>query len=110
MRICRQEKPGQYFYRTGQIGVLSLLRREEPGQCLSRVLPQSVDRRHLVHAGDGAIRGARLDGFVFALEVFTRVVGERNGRVTALLRTVMNQPVFTDVQVAAARAAMPLVR
>ena len=38
------------------------------------------------------------------------VRGERNGRMTALLRTVMNRAVLANVEVAAPRATMPLVR
>src|SRR5262245_1384501 len=69
-----------------------------------------IHHRHLMHAGDSAIRRAGFDGLGFAFKMLPSVIGERNGGIAALLRAVMNQSVFADVQVAAARAAMPLIR
>src|SRR5262249_673552 len=63
-----------------------------------------------MHARDGAIWRARFDGFGFPFEVVERVRGERYGRETALLRAVMREAVFANVEVAAACATMPLVR
>ena len=42
--------------------------------------------------------------------IFPRVLFERNGGISTLLRTVMHQAVFADIKKAASRGAMPLIR
>src|SRR5207247_5153592 len=64
-----------------------------------------VDHGDLLHAGDRAARGAGLVGKELVLEVGWCVLVERDGGVAPLLRTVVDQPVFADVEVAAAGAA-----
>src|SRR4030095_17262237 len=44
------------------------------------------------------------------VQVFARVLFERNAREAALLRAIMDQAVFADVQIARARAAAPVIR
>src|SRR6185436_4565483 len=39
-----------------------------------------------------------------------RVLIQRNPRMAALLRTVMDQPVFTDVEITTAGVTMPVIR
>src|SRR5439155_7193126 len=68
-----------------------------------------VDHGDLLHAGDRAARGAGLVGKELVLEVGWCVLVERDGGVAPLLRTVVDQPVFADVEVAAAGAAAPVV-
>ena len=60
-------------------------------------------------AGDGAARGAALGGAVFAADVVDGVLAERLAGVAALLRAVVHQAVFADVEVAGAGAAAPVV-
>ena len=52
---------------------------------------------------------ARLFGKVFALHVSERIFLEWNAGVTALLRTVVDEAVFADVEIARPRAASPLI-
>jgi hypothetical protein len=46
---------------------------------------------------------------VFAFQIFTRVLFQRNTGITALLRAVVDETVFTDIEVAAPRVTMPVV-
>jgi hypothetical protein len=63
-----------------------------------------------VHALNGAGWGAPFLGFVFPLEVFHRVILERDAGIAALLRTPVDLAFLADVQIARARAATPFVR
>src|SRR5687768_7523756 len=63
-----------------------------------------------MNTADRAVGGTGFDRIVFAFEVFRRVLGQRNSRRSALLRTVVDQPVFTNVQIPATGMAMPVVR
>src|SRR5437879_3499324 len=69
----------------------------------------SVENRDLVHAGDGAVRGAALFGQVFAANVVAGVGFERNSGVAALLRAIVHQSVFADIEIAGAGSAAPVV-
>ena len=62
-----------------------------------------------MHARNCAVRGAAFLGKKFALATLQRVIGERYAWVAALLRAVMHQAVFADVEVARTRAAPPVV-
>jgi hypothetical protein len=73
--------------------------------CSGRDLPRLrgapvVDVGDLVDAGDGAVGGAALLGEELALEVFAGVLGERDAGEAALLRAVVDEAVFADVEVA----------
>ena len=54
----------------------------------------------LVDTGDGAVGRARLLGKEFAVQVGLGVLSQRRAREAALLRAVVHQAVFADVQVA----------
>src|SRR6202011_5741321 len=54
---------------------------------------------NLVHAGNGAMGGAGFLGQVLATYVIPGVLGERDRRIASLLRTVMDQPVFADIEI-----------
>src|SRR5215510_12337890 len=69
-----------------------------------------VHRRHTMDAAHRAERGARLGRGELAADVVDGVAVERHGGEAALLRAVVHEPVFADVEVARARAAPPLVR
>src|SRR5262245_53801705 len=100
----RQEHPFQNPDGCGQsLG-------EEARKRFAWVFMEIVDYRYPVHAADGAIRGARFDGVVFVFEMGRRVLIQRNRGIAALLGTIMDQSIFTDVEVAAAGMTMPLVR
>src|SRR5580704_7700910 len=62
-----------------------------------------------MHAGYGAIRRTGFFGEIFAADVVDGVIGERSPGISALLRTVMHQAVFANVQVTRAGAAAPIV-
>src|ERR1700739_3567385 len=49
-----------------------------------------VEHRNLMHARDGAIRGAAFFGEVFAAHIIARIGRERNSRIPALLRAVVD--------------------
>ena len=56
------------------------------------------------------MRGTGFFGQILAAEIVHSVFFKRDRWVTALLRTIVHQPVFADVQEAAAGAAVPGVR
>src|ERR1700679_2044551 len=62
-----------------------------------------------MHAGNGATRRATFLRHKLPLALLVRVLQQRNAGITALLRTVMNQAVFANVQVARAGSAAPVV-
>src|ERR1051326_2734033 len=62
-----------------------------------------MDARHR------AAWGAGLRGAVLAADVRYRVLGERLGRIAALLRAVVHQAVLADIEVAGAGTAAPVV-
>jgi len=62
-----------------------------------------------MRAGNRAERRATFYGEVLAPDVFHGILLERLGRITSLLRTVVNQTVLADVEVTGACAAAPLV-
>src|SRR6185295_1880397 len=52
---------------------------------------------------------ARLFGEVFALDVRERVFLEGNAGVTTLLRTIVDEAVFADLEIARAGSATPVI-
>lgn len=69
-----------------------------------------IDDRNLLNAANRACRSARLFRKVFALDVGECVFLERYSGIAALLRAVMHEAVFTNVEVTGAGAAAPVVR
>ena len=55
------------------------------------------------------MRGASLLGKELAIPAFEGVFRKRNAGITALLRAIVNQAVFANIEVARARAATPIV-
>src|SRR5271165_4300995 len=80
---------------------------ENPGQRLARLLAEIVEHRGLTHAGDGAERRATLRLRSLALDVFHRVLFERNARTPPLLGTIVDQALLANVDESASRAAVP---
>src|SRR5256885_1774674 len=76
----------------------------------ARLGTKAVEHRRLMHAGDGAKRGAAFCLSAFAHDILARVLRERDGGMSALLRTVVNQAFFADIKKPATRRAMPLIR
>src|SRR5215472_5777527 len=68
-----------------------------------------VDQRRLVYARDGAVGRAGFLGAEFAADDSNRVVGQRDARVSALLRAIVHQPILADVKIAGSGAASPVV-
>src|SRR5689334_613550 len=68
-----------------------------------------VDVGDLVDTGDGAVRRAALFGNELASNIVDGVLGERLGREATLLRAIMNQSIFADVEIARAGATAPCV-
>src|SRR5262245_66281864 len=62
-----------------------------------------------MHAADGAVRRAPLGTHELAADVVESVLFERRPGCASLLRTPVHQTVLADVQVAAARPAVPVV-
>lgn len=71
-------------------------------------VPPIVEEGYVLHAGDRAKGRAGLASVIFMPHVLPGVLLKGDGRVTALLRAVVDQAVLTDVQIAAAGAATPL--
>src|SRR5882762_1014192 len=69
-----------------------------------------IEDRNLMHARYCAMRRAGLLGIEFAPQIGNGIFFEGNPRISALLRTIMHQAIFADVQIASTRAASPLVR
>ncbi len=80
-----------------------------PSFSVSARLSRKAQAADLVHAGYGASRRARLDGAVFAADVFHGVLQQRLAGVAALLGAVVYQPVFADIKVAGPGAAARLI-
>src|SRR6185437_15501011 len=72
--------------------------------------PPEINEGRLMHAGDGAVGRAGFLRQKLAADLTNRVLSQRRPRIAALLRAVMHQPVFTDIQVAGSSAAAPVVR
>jgi len=62
-----------------------------------------------VHAGHGAARGAGFFGKEFAVTLLVGVLHDRNAGIAALLRAIVDQAVFADVEIARAGTAAPIV-
>ena len=73
-------------------------------------VPPIIKDAYLVNALKCAGRRAPFLRIVFPIEVLHRVILESNARVAALLRTPMDQTVFTDVEITSSGAATPVVR
>ena len=65
--------------------------------------------RDLVHARNCAARGAAFLRQKLALPLLVGVIFERNARVPALLRAIMNKAVLADIEIARTSAATPVV-
>src|ERR1035438_1824171 len=63
-----------------------------------------------MHARYRAMGRARLLRMELAAQIGQRVFLQRNGRIPALLRAVMHQPVLANVEVARSGATAPLIR
>src|SRR5437588_3558832 len=72
--------------------------------------PPEIHGRHPVDASDRAIGGARLRGVKLSTDIVDRVRLEGNAGRASLLRAVVDQTVLTNVQIARAGAAAPVVR
>jgi hypothetical protein len=55
------------------------------------------------------MRGATLHAAILALQIFLPILLKRNAGPASLLRTVMDKPVFADIQIPAARPTMPVI-
>src|SRR5690606_25950352 len=69
-----------------------------------------IDKRSLVDTGDRTVGRTALLREILALNIGYSVLGERNSRKASLLRAIVNQCIFTDVQIASTRSTAPVVR
>lgn len=69
-----------------------------------------IDDGNLLDAADRAGRSARFLSGVLALDVGECVLLERNPGIATLLRAVMNEAIFANVEVSGAGSASPIVR
>src|SRR5260370_7663028 len=72
-------------------------------------VPPVIQYSYLLYARNSAPGCAELLGGVLSVAHLRRVLRQRNPRIPPLLRAPVHQPVFTNVQVARARAAAPVV-
>jgi len=84
--------------------------REEPQESFFWALPKFVHHGHSLHTGNSAMGSAWLHRVVFMLQILTRVFFKWNAGMTALLRAIVHEAVLTNVEVAAPRATMPIIR
>src|SRR5260370_18326083 len=77
------------------------------GEFESLPISPAIDDRSLVDTGNGAVGGARFFGQVFAANVSGAVLFQRNARITALLRAIMDQAILAHIQISASGAAPP---
>src|SRR4051812_16409267 len=92
------------------IRITLLASRDNAIQSNARLRAKTVEHGGLMYARDGAKRSAAFRLCALAQDVLARVLRERNGWTPALLRTVMNQALFADIQKAPTRRTMPLIR
>jgi hypothetical protein len=62
-----------------------------------------------MHARHGAVRRAGFFADILTAQVFSTILFQRNRRIAALLRAIVNQAVFANVQITGTGAAAPLV-
>src|ERR1700685_593439 len=62
-----------------------------------------------MHARNRAVGRASFFRKKFAANVVARITGQRHARIPALLRAVMHQPVFANIEISRTGAASPLV-
>src|SRR6516225_676972 len=84
------------------------LRPIRQGPPRAAVVP--AENRNLVYARHRAVRRTRLLGDTLTADVSHRVLLQGHRGIAPLLRAVVNQPVFADVEIARAGSATPLVR
>src|SRR5580704_16819043 len=68
-----------------------------------------IEDRYLMHAGDGTVRSAGFLGHILAADVVDGVLLQWSSRIAALLRAVVHQAILTNVYIARAGTAAPLV-
>ena len=68
-----------------------------------------IDDRYLLNATNRAMRRARLRRGVFARNIGEIVLLERDSGIAALLRAIVDETVFTNVQIPGARTAPPVI-
>src|SRR5580704_19639213 len=96
---------------TTAAGTAALLELHQVRGCNSCMLwrPPRIEDRHLVHARHRAVRCAGLLRHVLAAQILSAVLLQGNGGIATLLRAIVHQPVFANVQVARPGTASPLV-
>src|SRR5690348_1835861 len=73
-------------------------------------VPPVIHHGNLLNTIHGTKRSTILFRPIFAMNILDAVACERNTRVAALLRTVVNQPILANIEIARTRPAPPLVR
>src|SRR5687767_1514973 len=72
-------------------------------------LPPVIHRRHAIDAPDRAKRCAPLRRHERPPDILDRIASKRHAGTAALLGAPVDEPLFTDVEVASAGAAAPFV-
>src|SRR5580765_2007265 len=75
-----------------------------------RLRANTVEQSHAVHARHRAERRTTLLARALPQHVRSRVLGQRDAWMPALLRAPMHEAVLADIEITAAGAALPVVR
>ena len=68
-----------------------------------------IHHGHLLHTGNGTEFGTGLFSIELDFHVLAGVFSQRNPRISALLRAIMHQAVFADIQIACTNTPAPVV-
>src|ERR1700722_5719247 len=68
-----------------------------------------IENRNLVHARHRAVGSAGFLGEIFAAEIVAGIGCEWDARISALLRAVVDESVFADVEITSTGPATPVV-
>src|SRR5688500_10042102 len=102
------ERPQQNL--DGRRQLRALHRGREPlCQRRLRVAPQLIELCDAMYAAHGAVRRTVLDTVELPSQIAITVAIERDTGLTALLGTPVHEAIFANVQIPAARTAMPVI-
>src|SRR5579883_3647004 len=107
-----QEHPGEHPHRErGLPGRIQFFpARDDAGQRFCRMGAEFIEHRSLMNARDRAKRRASFGLAALSKRILARITLQRNARTPSLLRAVMHQPIFADIEKSSAGRTMPSIR